>query len=79
MEGKKEALIKEAENSSIDSSTLQHKLMELNSIKPLPYGTLHAVGIAPYFDVAKLIEDVFIKLFMKIFILITYLSEMSEE
>lgn len=42
MEGKKEALIKEAENSSIDSSTLQHKLTELNSIKPLPYGTLHA-------------------------------------
>lgn len=54
MEGKKEALIKEAENRLNDSSTLQHKLTELNSIKPLPYGTLHAVGIAPSFVVTKL-------------------------
>lgn len=42
IEGKKQALLREAsERSSIDS-TLQEKLAELDSIKPHPYGTLQA-------------------------------------
>lgn len=42
MEGKREALMKEASESST-GSTLQDKLAELDSIKPRPYGTFPAV------------------------------------
>ncbi|XP_054823778.1 peroxisomal nicotinamide adenine dinucleotide carrier-like isoform X2 [Prosopis cineraria] len=44
MEGKKEALRREASESSSAGSTLQDKLAELESIKPQPYGTLHAAN-----------------------------------
>lgn len=44
MEGKKEVLIREASESGLQGSDLQDKLAELDSIKPCPYGTLHAVG-----------------------------------
>ncbi|KAG8648814.1 peroxisomal nicotinamide adenine dinucleotide carrier isoform X3 [Manihot esculenta] len=42
MEGKKEVLIREASESGLQGSDLQDKLAELDSIKPCPYGTLHA-------------------------------------
>ncbi|XP_047160530.1 peroxisomal nicotinamide adenine dinucleotide carrier-like isoform X1 [Vigna umbellata] len=42
MEEKKEALRKAASESAIADSTLQDKLDELNSIKPRPFGTIHA-------------------------------------
>uniref|UniRef100_A0A7N0RAL3 Uncharacterized protein n=2 Tax=Kalanchoe fedtschenkoi TaxID=63787 RepID=A0A7N0RAL3_KALFE len=43
MESKREALMKEFhDNGSSDPLTLQEKLAELDSIKPRPYGTLHA-------------------------------------
>ena len=45
MEEKKEALRKAASESTIADSTLQDKLAELNSIKPRPYGTIHAVSL----------------------------------
>ncbi|KAI9201062.1 hypothetical protein LWI28_017490 [Acer negundo] len=41
MEGKKEALMREASESS-SVSTLHEKLAQLDSIKPRPYGTWHA-------------------------------------
>ncbi|TXG51820.1 hypothetical protein EZV62_020989 [Acer yangbiense] len=41
MEGKKEALMREASESS-SGSTLHEKLAQLDSIKPRPYGTWHA-------------------------------------
>ncbi|XP_015575851.1 peroxisomal nicotinamide adenine dinucleotide carrier isoform X2 [Ricinus communis] len=41
-EGKKEALLREASESGSTGTTLQEKLTELDSIKPRPYGTLHA-------------------------------------
>ncbi|KAG4389015.1 hypothetical protein GLYMA_09G281200v4 [Glycine max] len=44
MEEKKEALRKAASESTIADSTLQDKLAELNSIKPRPYGTIHAAN-----------------------------------
>ena len=46
MEAKKEALQKEtSERILIGSPTFQDGLAKLNAMKPLPYGTLHAVGI----------------------------------
>ena len=45
MEEKKEALRKAASKSSLAGSTLQDKLAELDSIKPRPYGTVHAVSL----------------------------------
>lgn len=42
MEGKREALVKEALESST-GSTLQDKLAELDLIKPRPYGTFPVV------------------------------------
>ncbi|CAK7345930.1 unnamed protein product [Dovyalis caffra] len=42
IEGKKQALLREASESSSIDSTLQEKLAELDSIKPRPYGTLQA-------------------------------------
>ncbi|XP_028783801.1 peroxisomal nicotinamide adenine dinucleotide carrier [Neltuma alba] len=44
MEGKKEALRREASESSSADSTLQEKLAQLESIKPQPYGTVHAAN-----------------------------------
>lgn len=49
MEEKKEALRKAASESAIADSTLQDKLDELNSIKPRPFGTIHAVGLLFHF------------------------------
>lgn len=45
MEGKKEALRREASESSSTDSTLRERLAELESLKPQPYGTLHAVSL----------------------------------
>ena len=45
MDEKKEALRRAASESTIADSTLQDKLAELNSIKPRPYGTIHAVSL----------------------------------
>nr|XP_043609696.1 peroxisomal nicotinamide adenine dinucleotide carrier-like [Erigeron canadensis] len=42
LEAKKEALIREYSESSLVGSSLQDKLRELDSVKPNPYGTLHA-------------------------------------
>ncbi|KAK1309762.1 Peroxisomal nicotinamide adenine dinucleotide carrier [Acorus calamus] len=45
MEGRREALLREAsECSSTELPTVKEKLAELDSIKPRPYGTLHAAG-----------------------------------
>ncbi|WCJ44811.1 Mitochondrial substrate carrier family protein [Euphorbia peplus] len=44
MEGKKEALMKEASESGLAGSALYDKLDELDSTKPHPYGTLHAAS-----------------------------------
>lgn len=44
LEAKKEALTREASESNLIGSSLQEKLAELDSIKPHPYGTLHAVS-----------------------------------
>jgi hypothetical protein len=44
MEERKEVLLREASESGLIDSTLQEKLAELDSEKPRPYGTLHAVG-----------------------------------
>ncbi|KAI4321711.1 hypothetical protein MLD38_035060 [Melastoma candidum] len=41
-ERKKEALLIKASESGWDDSTLEAKLAELESVKPRPYGTLHA-------------------------------------
>ncbi|XP_015880005.1 peroxisomal nicotinamide adenine dinucleotide carrier [Ziziphus jujuba] len=43
LEERKEDLLREASESSLRNSTLQDKLAELDSLKPRPYGTLHAV------------------------------------
>lgn len=45
MEEKREALLSEASIISSIGSGLQHKVVELDSIKPHPYGTVDAVGI----------------------------------
>jgi len=45
MEEKKEALRKAASESTIADSTLQENLEELSSVKPRPYGTIHAVSL----------------------------------
>lgn len=42
MEAKKEALLREYSESSLIGSSLHDKLRELDSVKPNPYGTLHA-------------------------------------
>ncbi|KAH7510813.1 hypothetical protein FEM48_ZijujUnG0085400 [Ziziphus jujuba var. spinosa] len=42
LEERKEDLLREASESSLRNSTLQDKLAELDSLKPRPYGTLHA-------------------------------------
>lgn len=44
LEAKKEALLKESSKSGLIGSSLHNKLRELDSLKPNPYGTLHAVG-----------------------------------
>lgn len=44
MEKRREALLREASERSLVDSTLSDKLTELDSEKPRPYGTLHAVG-----------------------------------
>ncbi|MED6135173.1 hypothetical protein PIB30_043791 [Stylosanthes scabra] len=44
MEEKKEALRRAASESSLAGSILREKLAELDSKKPLPYGTLHAAN-----------------------------------
>ncbi|KAL2560114.1 hypothetical protein AAZV13_20G003600 [Glycine max] len=44
MDEKKEALRRAASESTIADSTLQDKLSELDSIKPRPYGTIHAAN-----------------------------------
>ncbi|XP_057445219.1 peroxisomal nicotinamide adenine dinucleotide carrier-like isoform X2 [Lotus japonicus] len=44
MEQKKEALRRDASESSLAGSTLEDQLAELNSIKPRPYGTIHAAN-----------------------------------
>jgi len=49
MDEKKEALRKAASESAIADSTLQDKLDELNSMKPRPYGTIHAVSLLFHF------------------------------
>ncbi|XP_021296909.1 peroxisomal nicotinamide adenine dinucleotide carrier-like isoform X2 [Herrania umbratica] len=41
-ESKREALLREASESSLIGSRLQDKLAELDSTKPHPYGTIHA-------------------------------------
>ncbi|KAK9270318.1 hypothetical protein L1049_025896 [Liquidambar formosana] len=89
MEGKREALMREAsEIGSIDSYTLQDKLDELDSMKPRPYGTLHAVGIASipfiwsFSSFMHIIHGMLVVLFLKVFsplahwwtILLTYLD-----
>lgn len=43
-EKKKEALRTAASENSLEGATLEDKLAELNSIKPKPFGTLHAVN-----------------------------------
>nr|XP_011464983.1 PREDICTED: peroxisomal nicotinamide adenine dinucleotide carrier-like isoform X3 [Fragaria vesca subsp. vesca] len=43
MEERKNALLREASENGLTDSELQHKLDELDSIKPRPYGTLQAV------------------------------------
>ncbi|GAV63565.1 Mito_carr domain-containing protein [Cephalotus follicularis] len=43
LEGKREALLADASESSLGGSNLEDKLAELDSMKPQPYGTLHAV------------------------------------
>ncbi|KAJ9535533.1 hypothetical protein OSB04_un001335 [Centaurea solstitialis] len=42
MEAKKEALLRESSEGSLTGSSLHDKLCELDSVKPNPYGTLHA-------------------------------------
>ncbi|XAR64314.1 hypothetical protein NMG60_11024600 [Bertholletia excelsa] len=42
MEAKREALLVESSENNLLDSSLQNKLAELDSIKPHPYGTLHA-------------------------------------
>ncbi|KAI3829545.1 hypothetical protein L1987_03671 [Smallanthus sonchifolius] len=42
LEAKKEALLRECSESSLIGSSLHDKLRELDSVKPNPYGTLHA-------------------------------------
>lgn len=45
MEAKRDAILREAnENGLTDLSPFQDKLAELESTKPHPYGTIHAVG-----------------------------------
>nr|GEU46833.1 peroxisomal nicotinamide adenine dinucleotide carrier-like [Tanacetum cinerariifolium] len=42
LEAKKEALLRESSESNLIGSSLNDKLRELESLKPNPYGTLHA-------------------------------------
>ncbi|GKA18127.1 peroxisomal nicotinamide adenine dinucleotide carrier-like protein, partial [Tanacetum coccineum] len=42
LEAKKEALLRESSESNLIGSSLNDKLRELESMKPNPYGTLHA-------------------------------------
>lgn len=53
MEERREALLREDSERSLIDSTLQEKLAELDSEKPRPYGTLHAVDssftFSPFF------------------------------
>lgn len=47
MEAKREAMLMEASDAdATDIEALKEKLSELDSIKPYPYGTFHAVGIS---------------------------------
>jgi len=52
LEEKKEALRKAASESSLAGSTLEEKLEKLNSTKPQPYGTIHAVSLLLLFSVS---------------------------
>jgi hypothetical protein len=45
LEEKKEALRKAASESSLVGSTLEEKLEKLNSTKPKPFGSIHAVSL----------------------------------
>jgi hypothetical protein len=45
MEEKKEVLRKAASESMLAGSTLEDRLEELNSTKPKPFGTIHAVSV----------------------------------
>ena len=65
MEERKEALLREASESNLVSSTLRDKLAQLDSIGARPYGTLHAVRIFSflffsYIYIYKIVTDVFI-------------------
>lgn len=44
MDSRREALLREASEGSLTDSTLTDKLAELDSEKPRPFGTLHAVS-----------------------------------
>lgn len=50
MDEKKEALRKVASEYSLAGSTLEGKLAELNSAKPRPFGTVHAVSLLLLFS-----------------------------
>lgn len=60
MEEKKEALRKAASESILAGSTLGEKLEELNSTKPQPFGTIHAVSFLLLFSLLSLIIARFI-------------------
>jgi len=45
LEENKEALRKAASESRLAGSTLEENLEELNSTKPKPFGTIHAVSL----------------------------------
>uniref|UniRef100_A0A1D1ZJ35 Mitochondrial substrate carrier family protein Q n=1 Tax=Anthurium amnicola TaxID=1678845 RepID=A0A1D1ZJ35_9ARAE len=49
MEAKREAILREeAEGTSSEHRTVEDKLAELDSIKPQPYGTFHAVYVCAF-------------------------------
>ena len=51
MEERKAALLREASESSLISAALQEKLVELESLRPRPYGTLKAVSTHLYIQI----------------------------
>lgn len=48
LEERKKDLLREPSESSLRNSALQDKFAELDSLKPRPYGTLHAVSISDF-------------------------------
>lgn len=44
VEAKRESLLREASENDLLRSSLPQKLAELDSLKPHPYGTIHAVS-----------------------------------